>query len=247
MKNKKILAIVLGIFALVIVTTAASFAFFTYSRVGNTKATIISGDIEFSYIEGKSAELTNAFPVADEVGAIDESGEYDFQVKLNSSGTTTASYNVYLVDNNTSTNHFTNEQIKFALIKNDVFVANTSSTEGVKLSTLDGFNEGSSKGEGIVLEDQEISSGEVDNYKLRIWISDDVSYTNEYLSDGTMTGKYNSYTYSLKVKVTSGITNTITIGNIKTSGKTITADLSDPNGLSAYAVTQSSSTPASDS
>jgi len=241
--KKKTLAIVLGIFALVIVTTAASFAFFTYSRTGNTKATIISGDIEFSYIEGDSAELTNAFPVEDEIGAVDTTGEYDFQVKLNSSGTTTASYNVYLVDNNTSTNHFTNEQIKFALIKNDVYVANTSATEGVKLSTLDGFNEGTSKGEGIVLEDQEISSGETDNYKLRIWISDDVSYTNDYQSDGTMEGKYNSYTYSLKVKVTSGISNSITIGNINVSGKTITADLSDPNGLSAYAVTTSATTP----
>ena len=91
--KKKTLMIVLGIFALVIVTTAASFAFFTYSRTGNTKATIISGDIEFSYIEGKSAELTNAFPVADSIGAIDETGEYDFQVKLNSSGTTSASLN----------------------------------------------------------------------------------------------------------------------------------------------------------
>jgi len=209
MNKKKTLMIVLGIFALVIVTTAASFAFFTYSRTGNTKATIISGDIEFSYIEGDSAELTNAFPVSDEIGAIDETGEYTFQVKLNSSGTTSANYNVYLVDNNTGTNHFTNEQIKFALIKNDVFVANTSATEGVKLSSIDGFNEGTSKGEGIVLEDQEISSGETDEYKLRIWISDDVSYTNEYLSDGTMEGKYNSFTYSLKVKVTSGIeTNT---------------------------------------
>ena len=88
--KKKTLMIILGIFALVIITSAASFAFFTYSRTGNTKATIISGDIEFSYIEGDSAELTNAFPVDDEIGAIDESGEYDFQVKLNSSGTTSA-------------------------------------------------------------------------------------------------------------------------------------------------------------
>jgi len=248
MDKKKTLFIVLGIFALVIVTTAASFAFFTYSRTGNTKATIISGDIEFSYIEGKSAELTNAFPVDDEIGAIDETGEYDFQVKLNSSGTTSANYNVYLVDNNTSTNHFTNEQIKFALIKNDVFVANTSATEGIKLSTLDGFDEGSFKGEGIVLEDQEISSGEVDNYKLRIWISDDVSYTNVYQSNGMMSGKYNGYTYSVKVKVTSGITNDDSgISNVQVTKRTVTADISDPNGLVAYAVTGSSSAPATNS
>ena len=39
-KNKKYL-VVFGIFALVIVTTAASFAFFNYSKVGNTTTTII--------------------------------------------------------------------------------------------------------------------------------------------------------------------------------------------------------------
>ena len=108
-KNKTLL-IVLGIFALVIVTTAASFAFFTYSRVGSTTSTVISGDIEFSYIEGESATLTNAFPVKDSIGAIDETGEYEFQVKMKSSSENVkVDYNVYLVDNNGgSDNYFTN-------------------------------------------------------------------------------------------------------------------------------------------
>jgi len=210
--NNKTLMIILGIFALIIVTTAASFAFFTYSRTGNTTATIISGDIEFSYIEGDSAELTNAFPVADEVGAIDETGQYLFEVSMNSaSDAVKTSYNVHLVDNNDGVNDFTNEQIKFALIKNDVFVANTSATEGVTLTSINGFAESSSEGEGVVLADQEISANNTDYYKLRIWISDDVTYTNDYQSDGTMVGKYNGYTYSLKVKVTAGSLNTYNV------------------------------------
>jgi len=78
-KNKTT-AIVLGIFVLVIVTTAASFAFFTYSRVGNTTTTITSGDIEFTYKEGEDASLANAFPVSDSVGANDTSEEYNLQL-----------------------------------------------------------------------------------------------------------------------------------------------------------------------
>ena len=254
MNKNKTIGIVLGIFALVIVTTAASFAFFTYSRVGSTTSTVISGDIEFSYIEGESATLTNAFPVKDSVGAIDEAGEYEFQVKMKSSSENVkVDYNVYLVDNNSgSDKYFTNEQIKFALIKNDVFVANTSATEGLKLSTLDGFNDGVSTGEGLVLEEQEISSNVTDNYKLRIWISDDVNYSNTSNTDDntdenndseTSVGKYNGYKYSLKVKVTSSVANTIEINDVEVSGKTVTAELSDPNGLSAYAVTNSTSIP----
>ena len=41
--------------------------------------------------------------------------------------------------------------------------------------------------------------------------------------------------------------NTISISNLVVNNKTMTADLSDPNGLSAYAVTTSQTAPTSDS
>ena len=218
LKNKRT-AIILGIFALVIITTAASFAFFTYSRVGTTTSTIISGDIEFTFEEGASAGLANAFPVSDSVGAKDTSEEYTFTVNLKSSSATNkATYNVYLLDNNdeAGVNYFTNDQIKFALIKDGVYVANTTAESGVKLSSITGFDEGTTQGEGLVLQDQEISAGTTNEFKLRIWISDDVNYSNTTLTDDntdvnndaqTSTGKYNSFKYSLKVKVTSSAVN----------------------------------------
>ena len=74
-----------------------------------------------------------------------------------------------------------------------------------KLSEIDGFSKGTHKGEGLVLDNQEISSEQTDTYKLRIWISDDVNYSNTIDENGTMVGKYNGYTYSLRVKVTSDV------------------------------------------
>ena len=59
------------------------FAFFRYSRIGNTTTTITSGDIEFSFVEGKSAVLANAFPSNDSIEANDTTGEYTFTVKMN--------------------------------------------------------------------------------------------------------------------------------------------------------------------
>ena len=241
--------VVFGIFALVIATTAASFAFFSYSRVGQTTTTVTSGDIEFTYKEGEDAGLANAFPISDEVGAQDESEEYTFTVNMKSSSDKIKmNYNVYLVDNNTgSDNYFNNEQIKFALLKENVYVAGTSSTSGLKLSEIDGFSKGTHKGEGLVLDNQEITSEQTDTYKLRIWISDDVSYTNITGNDGEMIGKYNAYKYSLKVKVTSDVDNSIEINEFERNGKTITTTLVDTNGLDSYAVTTSSTTPTSDS
>ena len=212
--SSKHVAIVLGIFALVIVTTAASFAFFTYSRTGQTTTTITSGDLEFSFIEGENASLANAFPVSDEIGANDTTEEYTFAVSLKSSSQKVeAYYNVLLLDDNkeANVNYFTNDQIKFALIKNDVFVAETTGNVGRKLSTISGFTAGESQGEGVVLESQLITANTTDNYKLRIWISDDVNYSNTELTGDntdeendaeTSVGKYNGYKYSLKVKIT---------------------------------------------
>ena len=251
--KKKITAIVIGVFALIIATTAVSFAFFTYSRVGNTTTTITSGDIEFTYKEGEAASLANAFPVSDSVGANDTSEEYTFTVNLKSSSASNKmNYNVYLLDNNKGTdNYFTNDHIKFALTKDGTFVAGTSGTEGKKLTDISGFTTGQHTGEGIVIENQEIVSGKTDEYKLRIWISDEVDYSNTDSATGqdeqTSSGKYNGYKYSLKVKVTSEIGNSIIIGDLAVTNKTITANLTDPNGLDSYAVTTSQTAPASDS
>ena len=246
-------AIVFGIFALVIVTTAASYAFFNYSRVGNTTNTITSGDIEFTFKEGDSANLSNAFPVSDEIGANDETEQYTFTVNLKStSASNKMNYNVWLLDNNKGTDkYFNNEQIKFALIKDGTFVAGTSSTSGIKLSDIDGFTAGERHGEGIVLENQEIISGKTDEYKLRIWISDDVNYSNTENNGGsdeqTSIGKFNAYKYSLKVKITSGIASSTEIGNVSLNKLTFTTTLEDENGLNSYAVTTSSKAPANDS
>ena len=243
--KKKIMALgVMG--AVVVATTLTSFAFFTYSRTGQTTTTITSGDIEFSFIEGTNAFLTDAFPVSDSVGANDASGEYTFDVKMSSSSSNNKmTYNVYLVDNNKATQddegneikYFSNEQIEFALIKNGTYVAGTSGNVGKKLMDVTGFNVDSSIGEGLVLENQEIIANTKDNYKLRIWISDDVNYSNTIDSSGTMTGKFNGYKYSLKVKVTSGVETTTTVS--EPVGRVIVANLADSNGISAYGVSTS--------
>lgn len=207
-KRVKLYSIEMVLISIVLISMGVSFAFFDYSKMSRTKIEIFSGDITFSYLEDKEdAKIINAFPVADSVGAVDVTGEYEFTVDFSSSKEMKGNYNVILLDNNKETkNYFTNDQIKFALIKNNVFVAGTSSKKGLKLSTISGFDQSKTTGEGPILENQEIKSGARDTYLLRIWISDDVSYNNSEVN-GLEIGMYNGYTYSLKVRVTGGVIN----------------------------------------
>ena len=241
-KKNQILMSVLGVFALVIVTVGVSYAFFSYSRVGETTNTITSGDIQFSYVEGDTATLKNAFPVADAVGAADETGAYTFTVSGYQTGQAELKYNVTLMSANNNPNvtvlpgatsdqiaagthvrgYFTNEQIKASLqnTKTGTYVFGSAST-GLKLTELTAtkgtntFTTGTTSGECVVVSGADaVQTGET--YKLKLWISDDVDYSNTKLTDDetdenndaqTSVGKFNGFSYSLKVKVDAQATN----------------------------------------
>ena len=242
-KKNQILMSVLGVFALVIVTVGVSYAFFSYSRVGETTNTIISGDIQFSYVEGTTATLKNAFPVADAVGAADETGAYTFTVSGHQTGEADLRYNVTLMSANDNPEvtvlpgatyeqveagthvrgYFTNDQIKISLqnTTSGEYLLGTSASTGVKLSAItaasgtNSFATGTTSGECVVVTNAEAQQdGEV--YKLKMWISDDVDYSNTKLTDDgtdvendaqTSVGKFNGFSYSLKVKVDAEATN----------------------------------------
>lgn len=242
-KKNQILMSVLGVFALVIVTVGVSYAFFSYTRTGTTTSTITSGDISFSYVEGSDAILSNAFPVADSVGAADETDPYTFTVSGSVKGSADLKYNVTLMsatadlsigegEDDDAKGLLTNDQVKVSL-------QNTTSgayaiggaNAGVKLSELTAvgtdkegnantntFTAGLSTGECTVVAGQAaVSSGEV--YKLKMWISGDVDYSNTALTDDetdeyndaqTSVGKFSGYAYSLKVRVDAAGTSTYT-------------------------------------
>lgn len=70
--NTKSVLSVLGVLALVLVTAGVSYAFFTYSKQGNTINSVTTGTLAFSYnestTEGNGITLTNAMPLADNLG-----------------------------------------------------------------------------------------------------------------------------------------------------------------------------------
>lgn len=243
-RKKKTIILMLSVFAIVLVTVSASYAIFSYTRTG--KVNIIQmGDIEFAMLDGDNVSLSNEFPESDEDGNKNEA--YTFTVKNTSSEGMNISYNLYLISNNEeeNVNYFTNEQIKFSLVKNNAYVADTTSTKGKKLYELEGFDAGNTSGRGLALKNQVIEAGTTDEYELRIWISDDVSYSGEIDEDGLMSGTYNNYQYSLKVQINASDSNITTfISNIQVKNDgSVSLDVSDSKGIKAYAVTDSAVVP----
>ena len=67
--SKQVLLSVLGIAVLVIAVVGVSFAFFSYSKTGETNNVISTGSVIFQFTEGTAIKLSNQFPVADSEGA----------------------------------------------------------------------------------------------------------------------------------------------------------------------------------
>lgn len=237
-RKNELLMSVLGVFALVIVTVGASYAFFSYSRTGLTTNTVTSGDISFTFKDERSVSIENAFPVADAVALADSTNVYEFSVtgSVSEGADVTFKYDVTLVSDNTKTvkptataeeleegsvvkGYFTNDQIKVNLLRGtDDYIFGDANT-GVKLSTVAGFASGVTSGSGKIATGVTVEAGKTDSYKLKMWIDEGVDYSNTIsTSDGTdeendaqtSVGKYNGYTYTLKVKVDSTAVNNYT-------------------------------------
>ncbi len=69
--NKKIIVLLGMILLLVIVTIGATFAAFTFVKVGTVENTLETGTVTLTYTEGKTGIILNeAYPMSDEKGKV---------------------------------------------------------------------------------------------------------------------------------------------------------------------------------
>ena len=91
-KGRKILIAILGILSVVLITTVATYAWFSYSRSGNTENSISAGTIKFHYAEGnRRIELLDALPMTDSQG-IAQTNAFDFTITSDTSSTIEVPY-----------------------------------------------------------------------------------------------------------------------------------------------------------
>ncbi len=106
---KGLAAVCLLVLALVLITVGTTFAFFQYSRQGDTENKIETGTLTFLYDESKSKDggvsIENAFPMSDEDGEVlDQANKdvFDFDVRATTKGAA-INYEIYVTKENIST------------------------------------------------------------------------------------------------------------------------------------------------
>ena len=170
--NNKIFIIIICLFIFIIMVIGVSMATFTYTKENKSINTISTGNIYLNYTEDTNGiNITNAYPVADEVGKTltNEDQYFDFTVEASISGNVVASYEVSAEKEASST--LDNDEVKLYLEKkvNNTYqeVMAPKNFTPLKESTDLGTMAGS-----MLLDSGTVSKSSTINYRLRMWVAD---------------------------------------------------------------------------
>ena len=215
-KGKQIVITVLAIVSLIVITVAVSYSFFTYTREGTTENVIKSGSITFLYTEvskvGRGIELSDAYPISDEEGKM-QTGEgkvFDFKVTSTTSSSTSIPYEVTARKKADST--LDEEAVKVYLTEVDgeekgILLDKYSNLEQTSVNVPSGTIEKTIY-TGIVPAN---NSNYEKNFRLRMWIDNNVDFSPVKDEEGNDVYPYNNKTFTLTV-------------NVYTNGKVVTVD-----------------------
>ena len=193
-KNVKFKEIIFSLSAIIVlfaIVVAISFAAFNYLGTGEKANTINSGIINMSYSEPDNGiNLVNALPISDEQGKL-LSGSlnvFDFTIEAKIVGNATINYAITAVKGESTVD---DSAIKVYLTKvnNNLESVVLEPTKISNLSVTTGSESYQpSSGEFILFNDS-ITNSITDNYRLRMWVSDDYTISN----GGTYTLRVNVY------------------------------------------------------
>ena len=170
--NNKVFIIIICLFIFIVMVIGVSMATFTYTKENKSINTISTGNIYLNYTEDTNGiNITNAYPMADEVGKTltNEDQYFDFTVEASISGNVVASYEVSAEKDASST--LDNEEVKLFLEKkvNNTYqeVMAPKNFTPLKESTDLGTTAGS-----MLLDSGTVSKSSTVNYRLRMWVAD---------------------------------------------------------------------------
>lgn len=188
---KEIIFSLSAIIVLITIVVAISFAAFNYLGTGEKANTINSGIINMSYSEPDNGiNLVNALPISDEQGKL-LSGSlnvFDFTIEAEIVGNATINYAITAVKG-VSTVDDSAIKVYLTKVNNNLESVVLEPTKISNLSVTTGSESYQpSSGEFILFNDS-ITNSITDNYRLRMWVSDDYTISN----GGTYTLRVNVY------------------------------------------------------
>lgn len=204
MKEKKLFALsILALISLVLITVGVTYAFFNYAKTGLTENSVKTGSITFIYEEveaqGAGISISDAFPMSDENGKaqVGTGKVFNFKVKSKTMSNTSMPYTVTARMKKDSTLDESAVKIYLTEVSADI------ETE-LLLNTYNNLNQTSvDVPEGTiekVIYTDTVPAGSTNyekNFRLRMWISDAIKFSQN--ADGTY--PYNGKTFALTVNV----------------------------------------------
>lgn len=206
--------LILALVLLVLVTAGVSYAFFNYTRMGETENTITTGTITFLYDEkeavGNGISIVDAYPMSDTKGMVQTGANntFDFQILATATGNANIPYEVTARKKATSDDIDANVKLYLTEVGTD---SETSAPLTMNGSTVKKFSElGDTTvnvGDGIVektIYQDTVPANTTDyekNFRLRMWISEDTDYSPVEDEDGTTNYPMNNKTFTVTVNV----------------------------------------------
>ena len=177
-KKKELVISVIGVFLLFIVVIGISYAVWSKTFIGTQENSINTGYVSFSYTESDTnvIEIHNAVPIADDNGKILSGNEemFDFSVSANFAGVTSIDYEIYATP---IIQTIDSEYIKVYLTdQNDNPVGIYADEPVPTYNLLEDSNVEDSK---TIYKSSLTKSGEVANYRLRIWVASNFNVPDE--------------------------------------------------------------------
>lgn len=185
--SKKLIFWVVTVFIVVVATLSITFAFFMYSRVGNTSDTIQSGTIRMKYDNlTPGVDLVDVSPISDTDALNDDNNSFSFNVEYDINGTAKITYGIYLenitntLDDVTSGNFSSipTSIIKVALedVTNKSIIVNPTYYSSVEENIF-------VENVGNLLYSRTVTGTDVDSYKVYMWIPDKDIENNDVILD----------------------------------------------------------------
>ena len=198
LKDKQKLLAVFGILGLVLLLTAGTYAFFSYSKSGSTENTIKSGSITFWYDEinqsGNSISIEDALPMSDEAGK-QQTQAFNFKIQSTTSSTTTIPYEITLRQKQGTDN--IGDIVKVYLSKTSALNATIASEEEVVLSLFSELSNVTKNGYSEKLLHTDIVPASdtpyTQFYRLKMWVDNSADFSDGTLNDKTFTVTVNVY------------------------------------------------------
>lgn len=177
-KNGKLYFILMSVLLIVLLVIGISVVSVTFTKKGDKINTITTGNISLDFTEDTNGiTITNAMPTTDAIGkTLSKTGEYfDFSVISTLTGPANITYEISAVKTKNSTLNNNNVKLYLEKKQSGTYVESMKPTKFTPLSSKS--NIGSEEGT-MILYRKTVNKTQTDNYRLRMWLSDDTKVDN---------------------------------------------------------------------